>query len=237
MSWPPDKPPLTPRTMNSDVRFAPNYFRFAPKRVNILTEQFANLCKHSPSRFICHAKFTLKTFGRYARPSGCHQVGRIKPQLQGCSGFVANSVSGRVNVVAAVVTAIRLAARYTVMLSDLLAVLAECAIGIAMIHKPVKTGIIVRKLAVKISDGKLLHLNIFLPYEDIVSEHYLLSRDNYHMLYVVAQLTTLTVPSLSAQSGQYLRDSGLALLDAFETLTLSLDDLFGRSRKELLIAQ
>lgn len=115
----------------------------------IFCQHGANLLEHPPRGFIGHTRLTLNLFRRDAATSGRHQIHRIEPRSQRSRGFVEDRASRRVNVVTAIVTAIRWATDHAMMLSHALAILALDAVRVEMVLEPFKTGCVIWELGLE----------------------------------------------------------------------------------------
>lgn len=124
-------------------------FASAADRTVVIGEHGANLFEHSPCSFVGYARLAFNLFRRYAATGSRHEVHRVEPGRQRSGRFVENRPSGRMNVIAAMIAAVRWTAHNAVMLRDALAILAKYAIGIKAILEPFQTGRIVGELCLE----------------------------------------------------------------------------------------
>jgi len=130
-------PPNAPNSvsvsaLSPDVSFV-DFYRLAAltaQRVFVVVQHRANLLKHAPCGLVRYACLALDLLCGDSATSRSHQIYRIEPSRQRSRRLVKDRVGGWVNVVAAVVTRIRRAALYAVMLRDLFAVLAVDSVGV-----------------------------------------------------------------------------------------------------------
>src|ERR1019366_6796404 len=118
----------------------------------------ANLFEHAPRGFVGDSGFAFDLLGRDSTASRSHEVHGIEPRCQRSWRLVKDRIRCRVNVITAMLAAVRRAALDAVVLRNLLAVLAINAIGIEVVLEPFQTGGIIRELAAKGFNRVTLHL-------------------------------------------------------------------------------
>ena len=119
----------------------------------VLGQKTPNLAEHAPCCFVGDACFPLDLLCGDTAASGTHEIHRVKPQPQGSSSFLKDCSGERVDVIAAMVARVRSAPAYAVMLAlDAALFTVSDAVRPALFFDVFQTGIIVRKLAVKIRD-------------------------------------------------------------------------------------
>lgn len=123
----------------------------------VLIEQGANPIEHAPCRLVGDADLTLQLLSRDTAAGRGHEKDRVKPNAKGCPRVLKDGACHRVLVVPAAVTGIGWAALDSVVLGDFAADLAEDAIGVQVIPKPIKTGCIIREVFLEVADCVFLH--------------------------------------------------------------------------------
>jgi len=91
-------------------------FYIAIKVLNILTKQCSDLMEHTPSRLIGNTSLSLDLLGRDTASSRSHTVDSLKPNSEGCSGFIEDSASSGIDLRPTVITAVAVAVLYSMML-------------------------------------------------------------------------------------------------------------------------
>src|SRR5579872_803987 len=143
------------------------HFDRSAQRCAVILEKGANLVEHAPRGFVGDASFAFDLFCRDSATCGGHQVDRMEPRLKRSRGLVEDRSSGRVNVMAAMIARIRGAARYAMVLRDILAELAVDAIRVQVATKPFQTGRIVWKHLLKVFECEAAHLRLFVRFFDL----------------------------------------------------------------------
>jgi hypothetical protein len=138
---------------STDVSFV--YLDRWPLQLHVvLGEQGANLFEHTPCGFIGDTSFTLNLLCGDAASSGTHQESSIKPQLERGSSFLEDGSGQRINLSAAIIATICGPADDTMMLALNTALIAiSDPAGPALLFHVFQAGVIIRKLAVKVSNG------------------------------------------------------------------------------------
>ena len=133
------------------IRFV--HFDLATESANrpalFVTKHGADLFEHAPRRFIGDASLALNLRCGDAATGSGHEVDRIEPSRQRSWRLVKDRVSGRMHMIAAMLTAVRRAAGHAVMLCDLLAFLAKDAVRIETVLEPFEAGGIVGELCLE----------------------------------------------------------------------------------------
>jgi len=130
----------------------------ARKRIAIFFQHLANLFEHAPRCFVRDPGFALKLFGRDTATSRGHEIDRVKPSFKRRTGLMVNRISGRMNMMTAILARVRFAGRNLVMRSHLVARLAKDAIGVKIVFEPFKTSIVCRELLLEILERIAGHL-------------------------------------------------------------------------------
>ena len=125
----------------------------AQRRSLLIVQHRANLSEHAPRGFVGDSRLALNLFRGDTATGLRHEVDRIEPSGQRSGRFMKDRVSGRVNVMAAVVTRIRRTAHNAMVLCGRLAFLAVNAIRVQVIAEPLQTGRIVWELFLKVLEG------------------------------------------------------------------------------------
>lgn len=128
------------------------------QRFVIFSQHLTNLLEHAPRGFVGNARLALNLFGGDTATRRSHQIDRMEPRFQRRAGLVVNRISGRVNMMTAILARIRFARDYFVMLRDLAARIAKDAVWIQVILEPFKASVIIRELSLKILERIARHL-------------------------------------------------------------------------------
>jgi hypothetical protein len=129
----------------------------AKRRLVFFVQHTVNLFEHPPCGFVGHTRFALNLFCRDSAAGRGHEIDRIEPRGKRRWGFVKDRVSGRMNVIPAVLAAIGRAAHHAIMLCDLLTVLTKDAIWIQTVLEPFEARGIVGELFLKGFQRESLH--------------------------------------------------------------------------------
>lgn len=140
------------------------HFDFAIKATNraalIVVQHRANLLEHAPCSFVGDARLALNLLGRDSATGLCHQVDRIEPSRKWRGRLVEDRVSGRVNVMAAMIARVGRAAPNAVMLRDRVARFAKDAIRVQVVLEPFKAGRVIWKLLLEVFQREWQHVRL-----------------------------------------------------------------------------
>jgi hypothetical protein len=162
--------------LSADVGFVSLYL--ANESGEVLLKEHPDLPEHSPGRLVGDTRFPLDLLGGYSTSGGSHLVDCLKPNPERGSGLVEDSAGGGVNLVSAVVALVAGTALNPVVLCHPLAYRAVDAVRVAVALNPLKAGIVVGELLVKVFKRVFLHFLIPLIHV-LYHNLYVLSRDNY----------------------------------------------------------
>src|SRR5208337_210210 len=104
---------------------------------------------HAPRGLVGHASLALNLLRRDAAASSGHEIDRVEPSRKRRGRLVEDRVSGRMNMIAAMLAAVRRATGNAVVLRDLLAVLAKYAVRIETVLEPFETGRVIGELCLE----------------------------------------------------------------------------------------
>jgi len=129
----------------------------AQRRGLLVVQHCANLLEHAPCGFVGHSSLALNLFRADAATSRSHQVDRMEPSCKRSGRLVKDRVSGRVNVMAAMVARVGWAARYAVMLCNRIARFAKDAVWVQVVLEPFQTGRVIRELLLEVFHRERQH--------------------------------------------------------------------------------
>ncbi|MEX2160350.1 MAG: hypothetical protein WD751_00400 [Anaerolineales bacterium] len=134
------------------------HFNVPVKWGRVLKENMANLFAHSPRGLVSNARLSFDLLSGNATARLRHLINHKKPKSKGCAGFMENGIGGRGKLVSAKFASVNLTSGNAIKLRLPSAIRAFYNFGIATMTKPIKAGIIIGELGLKILDRKLSHL-------------------------------------------------------------------------------
>ncbi len=130
------------------------HFDFATESANrpalFIGQHRANLFEHAPRRLVGHSRFPLNLLGRDSASGLRHQIDRIEPSGERSGRLVKDRLSGRVNMMAAMIARVRRTALDAVMLSNRVARLAKDAVWVQVVAQPFQTRRIIWELFLEV---------------------------------------------------------------------------------------
>lgn len=180
-------PSTLPTPDPADVGFVSLNFTREDRRVFV--KESSDLIEHTPSCLVGNACFPLKFLGGMSRPSGSHPEHCLKPSRERSSGLVEDGVGSRVDLMPAVIALVARSFSKLVVLCNLVANRAVDAVWVAVALKPLKAGIIIRELPLKVLGGVFRRLvfgssfHFIPPIHVLYHNKYVVSRDSCLILY------------------------------------------------------
>jgi hypothetical protein len=150
---------------------------FAVKGDSVFAKQSPDLLEHSPCCFVGDTSHSLKLFGRVSRAGSGYPEHGVKPSPQRRGGLMEDSISSRINLMPAIIALIARSALNLVVLSYLVANRTIDTVRPSVVFEPLKAGIIVRKLTLKLCQCVPLKLCLnsighfsYPPYTRIITQ-------------------------------------------------------------------